>query len=185
MKKKLALLAVMACILTACTPADIPEAPPAENPPPVEAPAPEKKLIRHDIGKASDTYNLDFYVYSKAEFDFDRDGIDDTVRLLTSATVENGELLGDDGNEWQLVVETENGAFLLYDSYIQLGSAEIDIGEIYFENPEGLIILTLTTGASKSITHYTFRDGAFYEELVYTTDGLSEYGINLITNIHN
>ena len=137
--------------------------------------------IKHEISESADTsgYNK----VSEFSFDFDSDGTDDTVELLTTAQVENGEVHRDDGQNWLITVTTQNGTYILYDKYIQLGSAQIDIGQLYNEETENVIILTQTTGAGKSVTHYTFSDGVFYEELVYTTDNYASGGANIVGSI--
>lgn len=175
MKKKLAVLALMTCMIGGCAPTEAPEPPETD---------PTENIIRHKIGETSDTYNSQSNIYAESTFDFDSDFNEDTIKLVTSAEAENGELLNDDGHHWKLIVETAEGTYLLYDEYIQLGEAEIDIGELYNEETEKLIILTLTTGAGKSIIHYTYRDGAFYEELVYSTDNYSEGGANIIKSLY-
>lgn len=172
MKKKLAVLVTLACIIGGCAPRENPEPPKTDIP---------EDVICHDISETFDDNNSK--VFAESTFDFDNDDKEDTIKLITSATMEDGEFLNDDGHHWKMTVETAEGTYLLYDEYIQLGDAEIDLGEIYNEEPEKLIILTLTTGAGKSIIHYTFRDGAFYEELVYTTDSYSKSGVSIIKSL--
>lgn len=174
MKKQITAIMLAACLMSACAPQSANE--------PEQKDTPTNATVRHEISDsvATDGYNA----LSECEFDFDGDGEDDTLTLYTTAEVENGEILYDDGQHWMLVCETAEGAFNLYDEYIQLGAAEIDVGEIYNDDPEKLIILTLTTGAGKTIIHYTFRDGGFSEEQVYSTDDYSKGGANIIKSLY-
>ncbi len=173
--KKFAILLLLASVISACTPQNVPETP--DTP---DVPAPE--AIRHELLDELDA--SEYNVFSENMFDFDSDGEDDTVTLWTNAEVVDGEFMYDDGQHWKLTVETANGFFDLYDEYVQLGAAEIDIGEFYNEKPEAVIILTLTTGAGKSITHYVFKDGVFLEEQAYSTDDYAEGGTNIVISSH-
>lgn len=175
-----ALLAMFAVSGCAKMPAEPPQTPPdAENTQSNTKKEPEK--IKHEPESSADTagYNK----VSEYAYDFDSDGEDDTVELLTTAQVENGEVHSDDGQNWLVTVSTADGVFTLCKEYIQLGAAELDIGEFYNEEPQKVIILTTTTGAGKSIRHFTFSDGAFYEQLVYTTDDFADGGANIVGSI--
>lgn len=142
---------------------------------------PKAEKIKHDI---SDEVNTDSYnKVSEYLYDFDSDGTDDLLEFFTTADIEDGKIHKDDGQNWLLTVTTENGVYKLYDEYIQLGSAQIDVGEFYNKEPEKVIILTQTSGAGKSVTHYIFADGVFYEELAYSTDNFTEGGTNIVKTI--
>lgn len=119
------------------------------------------------------------------DYDFDSDGEDDKLQLFSSTFYKpDEEPLLDDGANWMITVTTKDGTYKLFEGYIQLGKPEIDVGELYNEETEKVIILTQTTSAGKSITHYTFKDGAFYEELVYSTDSFTEGGANIVESIN-
>lgn len=141
----------------------------------------KSERVRHDLKKAED--NSGYNKVSDYLYDIDSDGEEDLIELLTTAHVENGEVHEDDGQSWRVSVTTSDGVYTLCDEYIQLGSAEVDIGEFYNDEPEKVLILTVTTGAGKSIRHYTYSDGAFYEELVYTTASFAADGANLTASI--
>ncbi len=142
----------------------------------------ETNKIKHEPQAAVDTDG-----YKKTDeysYDFDSDGEDDLLEVFSTVFYDDDEPHYDDGASWIITVTTASGVYKLYDGYIQLGRVELNVGEFYNEVPEKFIILTQTTGAGKSITHYTFDDGVFYEELVYTTDNYSEGGVNIIETIH-
>lgn len=141
----------------------------------------EAEKIRHEAQAEVDEDG--FYKVNEYLYDLDYDGEEDRIELFTTAHVENGEVHEDDGQNWRVTVTTADGIFKIFDEYIQLGKVELDIGEFYNDEPEGVIIMTLTTGAGKSIRHYTFSDGAFYEQQVYTTESFSEGGANIVTSM--
>lgn len=142
----------------------------------------EDKKIKHEPRDAVDTEG--YKKLNEYSYDFDSDGEDDLLEVFSTVFYEeDDEPHYDDGANWIITVTTASGVYKLYDGYIQLGKAELDIGEIYNETPEKLIILTQTTGAGKSVVHYIFSDGVFYEEIVYTTDSYSKGGVNIIETI--
>lgn len=177
MKKHIMILAAASLIaLSGCAekPADTPAEPTV---PEDEA----LKSICHTPGEAPDAAG--FRVTGEYMYDFDSDGEEDTLELWTAATASDGEEHEDDGERQRVTVTTAEGVFVLFDEYVQLGDISLDVGELYNDEAEKIVILTMTTGAGKSIRHYTFSDGAFYEELVYSTDSFAEGGANLIASI--
>lgn len=118
-------------------------------------------------------------------YDFDSDGKDDKLQVYSTAWFKPGEShLHNDGANWMITVTTAKGVYKLFEGYLNSGGLpEIDVGELYNEEPEKVIILTQTTTAGKSVTHYTFSDGAFFEELVYSTDSFTQNGANIIESI--
>ena len=141
----------------------------------------ESKKTKHEPEAEVDTEG--YKKVNEYSYDFDSDGEDDLLEVFSTEFYEDDELHFDDGANWIITVTTASGVYKLYDGYIQLGKAELDIGELYNETPEKIIILTQTTGAGKSVTHYTFSQGAFYEETVYATDNYSKGGANIIETI--
>lgn len=142
----------------------------------------EPEKIKHEITEATDASGMT--LFCETEFDFDSDGEDDKLRLFCSAEDGEDEDLLDDGASWLLTVTTNEGTYELFNGYIQLGKPEIEIGEFYNEEPEKAIILTQNTTAGKSITHYVFSNGAFYEELAYATDNFTTGGASIIESIN-
>ena len=117
-------------------------------------------------------------------YDFDSDGEDDELQIYSSAWfTPDEEPQLDDGANWMITVTTKNGVYKLFEDYIQSGLPQIDVGELYNKEPQKVIIFTQNSSAGKSITHYTFSDGAFYEELVYRTDDFTENGANIVESI--
>ncbi len=174
MKKYILLLTALSLLtLGGCKPREnTPPAPPVDDAP--------KPILHHPGDRANtDGYNkVDEY-----SFDFNSDGEPDTLELLTSAHIEDGEIHHDDGQNWMVTVTTNDGVYTLFNSYIQLGNLELNIGEFYNETTQPVVILTQTTGAGKTITHYTYKDNAFAEELVYSTDTFTQGGANIVGTI--
>lgn len=172
----------------------------AENTDSSDAAANDKKDTSADTAQASDTddnksnkkvkkniltsidtngYNL----VSQYEYDFDSDGKIDTLSILTTAQVVDGQVIADDGQNWMVTVNTQNGVYMLYDQYLQIGSIQLDIGELYDKETTNVIILTQTSGAGKSIIQYTYESGTFNEELVYSLSDYAAEGSNIVKTI--
>lgn len=145
--------------------------------------APKKKneKIKKNILTSVDTtgYNL----ASQYEYDFDSDGELDTLSVLTTAQVADGQIIADDGQNWMVTVTTKNGTYMLYNQYLQIGSIQLDIGELYDKETTNVIILTQTSGAGKSIIQYTYESGTFNEELVYSLNDYAAEGSNIVKTI--
>lgn len=154
---------------------------PANNPQPTPAESGEKEVIKHEIGVEVDTEGCN--EVGEFSYDFDGDGEDDSLKLFTSAEFVDGELHGDDRNRWVVAVETMEGTYKLYDNYIQLGNVEVEVGEFYNEDTDRAVIMTITSNAGKSITHFVYRDDVFIEESVYSTDYYSQNGVSIFKTI--
>lgn len=172
-------------IMILCLPGLIGCQKPAE---PVNAPAPtdspvsvEREFKKHETSTDIDTEGCN--KIGEYSLDFDRDDEEDLVELFTSAEIVDGEIFGDDRNRWILTVATNEGTYKLYDEYIQLGEVQVEVGEFYNEDTDTAVIMTITSNAGKSITHYIFKDDVFVEEMVYSTDEFSQNGASILTTI--
>ena len=146
-----------------------------------ESSEPEK--IKYELLPTVDTTG--YGVVDEFDYDFDSDGTDDKLQLwAVSFEKVDGQLLLDDGTKWMVTVTTANGTFKIFEQFIQLGIPQIDIANFYNDNIEKAIILTLNTRTGKSISHYTFSDNAFYEELVYSTDNFTQNGADIVGRIN-
>lgn len=75
-------------------------------------------VSENDIDDTNFNTILDSY-----DWDFDLDGNDEKVELLTSAKTDStGTVMWDDGQEWKLRVKKENKEFVLFDDRIQIGT---------------------------------------------------------------
>lgn len=79
---------------------------------------------------------------------------EDNINLYTSAgRDDSGELMLDDGQEWKLIVHTEEGDYLLFDDYVQ-GKP---LGLYVFTEDEDLRIVTLQSGtANLNLNEYRY-----------------------------
>lgn len=143
----------------------------------------ETEKIRHEI---SDSIDTDGYILiDEISYDFDSDGEDDLLELFSTVAYKDDEKFHhDDGASWLITVTTQEGVFKLFDQYIQLGYPQIDVGEFYNDDVTKVIILTQTTGAGKSISHYAYEDDGFSEELIYSTDNFTESGASIVETIY-
>ena len=154
---------------------------PANNPQPTPAESGEKEVIKHKIGDHVDTEGCS--EVGEFSYDFDGDGEEDLLKLFTTAKIIDGEFHGDDRNRWVVTVETIEGTYKLYDDYIQLGDVQVEVGEFYNEDTDRAVIMTITSNAGKSITHFIYRDDVFIEEAVYSTDYYSQNGVSIFETI--
>lgn len=154
---------------------------PVNNPEPTPPESGEKEVIKHEIGAEADIEGCS--EASEFSYDFDGDGEEDLLKLFTSAEIIDGELHGDDRNRWVVTVETVEGTYKLYDNYIQLGEVDVEIGEFYNEDIDRAVIMTITSNAGKSITHFIYHDDVFIEETVYSTDYYSQNGVSIFKTI--
>jgi len=142
---------------------------------------PEEK-IKHEI--TEDWSSEGWSALKEISYDFDSDGEDDKLQVFSSKFINPGdEQLHTDGANWLITVTTAKGVYKLYEGYLHTGFPEINVGELYNEQPEKIVIFTHTSGTGKSVTHYTFSDGVFYEELVYRTDDFTLNGANIVESI--
>ena len=99
---------------------------------------------------------------------------EDLINLYTSAMKdENGELILDDGQEWKLIVHTENGDFVLFDEYVQGMPLELYV----FTEDGDFRIATVQAGtANLTLTEYKYdQDSNTFQ---------SKTGYNAIDNIN-
>ncbi|MCH5186583.1 MAG: hypothetical protein J1F64_10760 [Oscillospiraceae bacterium] len=119
-------------------------------------------------------------------FDFNSDDIIDNVSLYIDAQKdENGILMLEDSNKWTLVVSDGITSYTLFDSTVSHGSLYVEISE-YYKNDTAIPTLSLIkdSGAGLSITNYTYNKnaGGFDKSEVFSTDSLSDGGINKISS---
>ena len=115
--------------------------------------------------------------------DTDGDGTDEKVVLATSAERNGkGEFLWNDGQSWALYVyDKENGAYILYDGFVQAGNVNFEVSDYYMKDgavPK--ISVIVSTGAGFSLKNYTFlkESNAYVEDVVFDTKNVTEGGIN-------
>ncbi len=88
-----------------------------------------------------------------------------TVRLYTSAQKEGGNMVWDDGQQWLLEYEDDDGYYQLVSKYISNGSVYCDVFED--ENGEWLINAYVITGAGTSVMQYSTGESGFEEQNIY------------------
>ena len=178
--KKIFALIICFCTFAFSGCSEKPE-PDTPNTPSVPVVSQEKEVKKHTI---TDEINTEGYnKISEYSIDFDRDDEEDLVELFSGAQIVDGELFGDDRNRWILTVTTNEGTYKLYDEYIQLGEIQVEVGEFYNEDVDRALIMTITSNAGKSITHFVYRDDVFIEDVVYSTDEYSQNGASIFKTI--
>lgn len=155
------------------------------NEPPVQTEAvkeTEKKADTKVIkaGKTEDT-SVMTKVFSHSK-DVNSDGISDNISLYCSAGAnEERELLLDDINKWVLEVTDGINEYTLYKEDISNGNVYAEVAEYYKDGVSIPVISVIkSSNMGLSITNYTYNksDEGFVEEKIFTTDDLSEGGIN-------
>jgi hypothetical protein len=116
---------------------------------------------------------LDSYI-----FDFDGDGTDETISLYTAAEKDtNGEIMWDDGQNWNLLVEDTDQDFVLFNDYVQLGTIKFYV----YTSDDNFYITTVQTGtASLKFTEYSFDKESknFISNVRFETTG----NVNMLHN---
>lgn len=116
-------------------------------------------------------------------YDIDADGIEENIRLCTSAqTDKNGNIIWDDGQDWVLEVTDGIETFTLFDENVKLGNVYFEIMDYYDESGKEIpnIVLVKSSSASFSVIRYTFNSekNVFEENVVLNSDTESVGGIN-------
>lgn len=109
---------------------------------------------------------LDSYI-----IDFDNNGTDETISLYTAAEKDsNGEIMWDDGQNWQLLVEGTDTDYVLFDDYVQLGSIKF---YVYTSDDDFYITTIQTSTASLKLTEYHFHkeSNSFISNVRFETNG--------------
>lgn len=117
--------------------------------------------------------------YEGCTYDFDADGNDEHILLMTDAKKDkDGEYMWDDSHHWILAVETEDGIYNLYDNYLH-GMLSLNVGEVYDENdtPYPIIRLAISSSSGFSINEYKYTENSFMMETVYDTGYINELSI--------
>lgn len=182
-KNSIIAAAVLTLALAGCDggkpaePSPPPSVSPSQTPAVTQAPKKqEKKIEKTD----KDTVPSAWTTLGEQEYDVISDGNADIISLRTSAVREDGELLLDDSQEWALTVKTEDGIYPLYRERTH-GTPYMDISELYIgEETVPVITLYVFASAGTEIRQYRYRDGAFYESTIYSTQEEADGGINRI-----
>lgn len=127
MMRRTGILAV--AILGACSPEAPPPEPAPTAPPAVDSPAPMVGLIDSTIPPAvagADGWNFQ----QSAEADLDGDGAPERVVLTARVELYRGRPAWDDGQPWQVYVESATGArTYLYSQRLQLGTLTMRLAQ--------------------------------------------------------
>lgn len=109
-------------------------------------------------------------------YDFNKDGNDDLVQMLTSAVVDdNNIIMWDDGQYFVLTVTIGDKIYTLINEYIQIGRAYFSI----FDDSEPGIIVTVSSFAGLKMSKCTYNS----EEELFEAIILLETGdLNIIHN---
>ena len=179
MKKILTLLSLV-LILCSCEQVHAPA--PTENPTAAPTETPEAIVEVSELSVQEESAKTDILnVLKSCEYDIDKDGEDDTLTLYVDAKEdERGTLMSDDGHEWLLEAALSSGDYYtLYSGRIQHGSLYFELSEFYQEEPVPTVITYLTSGAGFEINKFAFDNG-FTKEIVYSSDNVTDSGINMI-----
>lgn len=131
----------------------------------------EKLEYVHLSGDKLDTSDLTLLDSKKV--DLDRDGEDESIEMYTTAQrYDNGEIAWDDGQKWFLIIKDEDGEFVLFDDYIQLGALEFWV----FTSKDDYHIATLQTGSATfklSDFKYDNKEKGFVKKDIFNPDYLN------------
>lgn len=175
--KKILMLLLALCMITACTPTELVVNENVDNTGMV-APVEEDKF--NLIRKSNEEINYDDYELL-GHYTTEFDGIDEDVevKLYTSAQRDKmGNLMWDDSQNWVLTVEDSDGVYMLYNERIN-GQAYMKVMKSYNDNSEETLInLHIYANTHNTIMEYSFNGEAFEERIRYTTDEISKQGIS-------
>lgn len=103
--------------------------------------------------------------------DINDNGEDETISMYTSAEKgPDGEVMWDDGQDWTILVQAEDGDYVLFDEYVQIGSLDFFVYTI----EEDFYITTIQAGtANLDMVEYKFNRGReeFEASVEFTTEG--------------
>lgn len=174
--KILAAVLLLTC-LAGCNGKEVPTNTPTAAPaPPVVTQTPETRIETEKINAVPAGWT----VIGEMEYAITAEDAVDTITLSTSAIREEGELMLDDSQEWLLSVDTANGIYPLYRGHTH-GTPYMEFSEFYVGD-EAIPVITLYvfSSAGTQVQQYHWRDGAFYETTIYTSDDEADGGINRI-----
>ena len=175
--KKILILLLTLCMITACTPTESVVNETVDN---TETVAPVEEDKFNLIRKSNEEINYDDYELL-GHYTTEVDGIDEDVevKLYTSAQRDKmGNLMCDDSQNWFLTVETSDGVYMLYNERIN-GQAYMKVMKSYNDNSEETLInLHIYANTHNEIREYSFNGKDFEERIRYTTDETSVHGIS-------
>lgn len=160
--KKLWLIAALMLALTGCNAGEPVQ---TENPSEAE----KAEIIEIDTEYQMKTLSK----YEEAVYDFDGDGNDDNILLLTSMKKEGNVFMADDRNQWHLAVITSKGTYPLFDGATS-GKLDMSLYVTEDEKSEPVIRLTSKTTSSYDIFEYRYDNGNFVKNNVYTSGVINE-----------
>ena len=110
--------------------------------------------------------------YEEAFYDFDGDGNEDNILLLTSMEKDETGFSGDDRNQWLLMVRTAKGTYPLFDNTT---NSLLDMS-VYESETDGEVIIRLSLASTSSyeMAEYRYDDGKFNKITVYSTGAINE-----------
>lgn len=112
---------------------------------------------------------------SEISLDFDSDGKEENLELLTMAQRdEQGNIMWDDGQKWLLMVQDDNRFYPLLSEYVQLGSVYFNVSD-YGEEAIRKITVIVSTTANFKMTNYVYDENkqGYREEPVYNSQDIN------------
>lgn len=132
-----------------------------------------------DVFLIPKTDKEDFSKYTLVnEFETEiKEGLKGSVKSYTSAQKnDSGEIMWDDGHEWILTVQLEDGEYILFKDYIQLGELKFHVYTVDQDNFHVFVTTTSTANLTVFDYKYNSSDETFNRSTPFTTDG----NVNLI-----
>ncbi len=108
------------------------------------------------------------------EGDIDLDGEDDSIVSYTSAEKEDGEIVWDDGQSWNVIATINGRSYELYSGYINVGQVSFNVYRD--EQDEPVITLTKHATAEYSVKQYKLTADGLLETVV-----IEDTGVNMLT----
>lgn len=123
------------------------------------------------ISKEEKFNTEDLTLLDSFNVDVTGNGIEEIISMYTDAEKgPDGEIMWDDGQDWVILVEGEDGDYVLFNEYVQIGSIDFFVYTI----DEDFYVSTLQSGtANLSLTEYKFnRDKEEFKSSVkFATEG--------------
>ena len=140
----------------------------------------QDRVTSLEIIKVSEE-KIDLTGYTKLDsFDFTSPNSKDySVSIYSNVELDDsGNIMLDDGQNWKIIASTEDGDYLLYDDYVQLG--KIDLFSTIDGKNENNIIAECSTTAGLNILefHYNEKNKVFERTNPYSLSG----NVNKLTN---
>lgn len=174
MKKLILIMIILALVIAAfgCTTASEPLEPKEPIEEPIEKPEPAENPIERIIIEPREKLDVDdLTTLDEFEFDFDKDGQMESIKMLTAAgRGPDGEIAWDDGQDWTLIVQDSDKDYVLVDEYVQLGRIDFNI----FTIDEDFYISTYsprTASLTLNLYQYDRENDSFIMTSPYNTSG--------------